>query len=788
MIKFMVGMFVVALCVMYIISFWYPFGTRPAISFDPVDMILDADETIEKFIQENNIPKETLERATTYLKEVKASIQSNEIGINKDDATSSVKKTSDPNSDKLQTDEDDPESTENTTDFNPEASRIESAGKIAGKAIAATVEKVKVAEEFLQNLTINSLTDKRFLGSLTLSRLLKKIMTQEFRKEFLLFGERQVAKVAGVLSKLAFDSAGEVVGKFGVKLGEMAAGVALGPAGMLVEVLEKLALLDYLWDPAGFAQFSSNKDINTEIRRNYEILWIQDRLRKGKDPPFVFSLAHTAASPTLAPIGYAFNQAIATYFTSSIPEAIESFSDDRIRELLQKITNEEDDDEFSKLLTDEAMKSFEDPKKRDETFLEYMNEQLSSDLRQYVALDTDYSLPNWSAVTLSQKGVEIFNEETIDNESVQVIGLYSKYYRKLDERGRLVTENLPSPIAQESQLKMLMRMCTKTEELQKNEIKSLPRLNLDPAKYGVQFNQDTCLCKYTKAYCERVGMKYVDDNSDGMGLPYSDCKDLPGAGMLSLFLSNTLVHGVVSLGEKASHIGDLFKTSQSEALDKYETDDPQYVNKNRLLWEGLQSEGEHDASFDENEAARVAREEFEKRKAHHESDTSKNRSPINVLTIDSRQFVVEGVKRAYISIDGGSVNYNDNNTHSYVLSDLSITDKNYDNMCTLQLIKLGPERTITVYKNFVDPVWFFTFGWHNQTLDDVKFGYASSDKIVFSLEPVFKEGKHYALYINLRNSNLEISLYTNFFGNQRMNDCGVIPAGLIAPQQKTTNN
>lgn len=61
------------------------------------------------------------------------------------------------------------------------------------------------------------------------------------------------------------------------------------------------------------------------------------------------------------------------------------------------------------------------------------------------------------------------------------------------------------------------------------------RLGVRPSDYGVTFDFDTGLCRYTKEYCTRYGLQYkgLDDGS-------YDCKPFPGQGAFEFLLGTTI--------------------------------------------------------------------------------------------------------------------------------------------------------------------------------------------------------------------------------------------------------
>jgi hypothetical protein len=431
-------------------------------------------------------------------------------------------------------------------------------------------------ESFLdkaESIAKDTLTDPKFYEAVAISEILKKAMTGALEKGLLQGGEVAAKAIAKALEEVGVKAAAEIAEKVGAKLGEMAAGVAAGPPGWLFDIIQGLSLGLDLWDPAGFNQFASNKSMILPIRDKIEKAAIQAKQQYNLQPPYVFSLGNTVYSPTLKPISSVFSDALQNYQNSLMSKAINNLPKDKYDTFLDDIKNKIDvstDEALIKAIVDQAqIEVNKDPKARDKYLFDYINLKIDGKLKQYIVLNDSVSSTQTIGVTLSEKGADLFNQETLNNADVAFLALYSKYYRTLDSNGNLTAKTLASPVTQQSYLKTVMNMCTGTSLTSKMElIKQLPRADVNPSQYGVTFNNDTGICNYTKNYCERFGMMKSSGSVDG--IKYTDCKNLPGEEIASLVFGTTLTHAVVFMDEKEIDLIETgYKTTKDQAVKAY---------------------------------------------------------------------------------------------------------------------------------------------------------------------------------------------------------------------------
>lgn len=399
------------------------------------------------------------------------------------------------------------------------------------------------------------LTNPATYESIVLSMLLKTVLFKAEQKGMLKTGEVAAKAIARALEKVGAEAAAKVTEEVGFKMGEMALGMEAGPPGWLFDVFQGLSVAIDLWDPAGFNQFGSNKDIILDVRNKVEIATITAFKKNNKSTPLVFSISNVKESPTLKPLASVFSNAMSTYQSGLMTDAIKQLPDNYYNKFLDDIDKKIDVSSDKDLIDAIVNKSIElmnkNPKDRDAYIFQYMNSNIQTKLKQYIEYNQNLSSKNIIAVSLSKKGCEVFNKETLNNENVAYIAIYSKKYRDLNSNGQVITKQVSSTVAQQSFLKAVMNMCTGTSLTSKMEIfKKMPRATVNPSDYGVTFNDDTGVCNYTKNYCERFGLKYKGSVTVG-DITFPDCTELPGEELASLIFGTTLTHGAVFLGEKA---------------------------------------------------------------------------------------------------------------------------------------------------------------------------------------------------------------------------------------------
>lgn len=404
------------------------------------------------------------------------------------------------------------------------------------------------------------LTDPKLYEAVVIEQLIKELLFKTENKILLKSGAAATKAAAAVMKKLGFEIAEKLAASLGERLTIMATATATGPPGWLFDAFTGVSLVVDLLDPLGINEFGSNKDIILNIRNEIEKEFI---LNSGVKQPFIFPLTNTQYSPTLAPINQQFKDSLNAYKNTVVTDAMKSVISKLPPETVTKLlTGKLDDNTIQEKILEYVDNDYIN---RDKFIFDYLKKNLSSEILKYIAFDSAFSTKDLPAVTLSKLGVDVFNKETAEREDIVYIAIYSKFYRDLDENKNIVDKKLSKPVAQLSMLKMIKNMCTKPSP-ERQLLKGIPRLDADPSKLGVTFNDDTGLCNYTKSYCNRFGMntttrKLTED------LKYSDCKDLPGEEALSLVFGTTLTHGAVMLGQKGYDILDSgYKQIQSKSL------------------------------------------------------------------------------------------------------------------------------------------------------------------------------------------------------------------------------
>ena len=434
----------------------------------------------------------------------------------------------------------------------PPTSGPASPNRSASAPALTTEDKLKNAGNLALKVIKDTVKDPKFYEAVVLSKLLKTVLFKAEQKGALKGGEKAAAAIAKALEKVGMEAGAKVAEKVGVRLGEMAAGIEAGPPGWLFDVL---SIGIDLWDPAGFNQFGSNKDLILDVRNKTEVAAINAFKEYNKNPPFIFSLSNTSHCQPMSPIATAFNDAVSSYQNGLMGNAIDQLPDtysDKLLDDVNKGIDVSDDHELIDAIVNKSIELMNSkPKDRDAFIYQYITSKIPSNLRKYVEYNQGLSSKDVIAVSLSKTGCDEFNEKTLNDDNVSYMAIYSKNYRVLGSGDTVLTKQLSEPIAQQSFLKPVMNMCTGTSLTSKMElIDKMPRATVNPSRYGVTFNNDTGVCNYTKSYCERFGLKYKSSVKSG-DITFSDCTELPGEELASLIFGTTLTHGAVFLGEKS---------------------------------------------------------------------------------------------------------------------------------------------------------------------------------------------------------------------------------------------
>lgn len=444
----------------------------------------------------------------------------------------------------------------------------------ASEPALTTEDKLKNAGNLALKVIKDTVKDPNFYEAVILSKLLKTVLFKAEQKGALETGEKAGAAIAKALEKIGMEAGAKVAENVGVRLGEMAAGIEAGPPGWLFDQFQILSLEIDLWDPAGFNQFGSNKDLILDVRNKTEVAAIKAFKKFNNNPPFIFSLSNTSHCQPMSPIATAFNDAVSSYQNGLMGNAIDQLPDmysDKLLDDVDKGIDVSDDHELIDAIVNKSIEIMNSkPTDRDAFIYQYITSKIPSNLKKYVEYNQGLSSKDVIAVSLSKTGCDEFNEKTLNDDNVSYMAIYSKNYRVLGSGDTVLTKQLSEPIAQQSFLKPVMNMCTGTSLTSKMELMdNMPRATVNPSSYGVTFNNETGVCNYTKSYCERFGMKYKSSVQSG-DITFSDCTDLPGEKLASLIFGTTLTHGAVFLGEKSIDAVEAgYDATRKEAVEKW---------------------------------------------------------------------------------------------------------------------------------------------------------------------------------------------------------------------------
>lgn len=363
-------------------------------------------------------------------------------------------------------------------------------------------------------------------------------------------GEKAAAKVvsdvtekigARVTSELA-ESAGGRVAAFGA---EAASEAELGPAGWIELAVQAASLLVDILDPAGYNTFTTN-DVNTRLRNSVEaateVAYGQNKL----EYPSFFALApHFAKEHKIA------QAAVIGLYTQ---EAIKKLSPADAELLTHTPTP---DAVIDRIVASSQALASADHVARDRAYLKYFVAARPdpAKAKAHFAVYPSKSTAQRYGVSLSVAGAQWWIDEhtaewfahfdktkkmnTSASYDPSPVPFVSNVYRVRDKTNpgkddapNMVTKRLKEPICMKLPLGQLVAFCQKPNSK-----------GINPAEYGVKFDQQTAMCRYTPKYCSRMGLVYTDDA--GLG----NCKTAPGQNVAELIFGTTITRGIMAAGK-----------------------------------------------------------------------------------------------------------------------------------------------------------------------------------------------------------------------------------------------
>ena len=370
----------------------------------------------------------------------------------------------------------------------------------------------------------------------------------------------QIVEVAakGVAKKAAGKALGRMAAKVALKAGnfaKIAASTSFLKASIAFEVA---SMLIDLFDPAGYSLFVPNSE-TVKVRNSLEA-----RFQAGvsrNEWPYIFpislvfpnefklvmgELTADAVKDALPKIAKKNPTLFGEYFVSLLTEA--TF----IREK-----------EFNALMEKEIAESFNaNPRERDNKIYNKLRETVKPTYRGWIKKYPFLSNKDRIAVSLSKTGVEQWNKynelkwrkwNSNKKEVPPLFAVYKDTYRSVNRSNpgdtsdpNMIEKRLQQPVALAYPYYPLIAMC---EDTKRGNVGKVEKGSVNPYSYGVRFNPDTGVCKFTPAYCRRFQLEY---NGSGN----TACGSYEGQEFAELIFGVTVTRGVM---EAATQTKEFFE-------------------------------------------------------------------------------------------------------------------------------------------------------------------------------------------------------------------------------------
>lgn len=373
-----------------------------------------------------------------------------------------------------------------------------------------------------------------------------------------------------------------------------------GPPGWVMIVLQIMTVIVDFWDPENFNAFQANR-LNV-VARNMMIAEFDQRMRKsGGEPPYIFPIQLVYPKE--------FQAALQHFSTTSISKFLATLDEkEQAAWWLSKLGVKSSGmkwtcaDELRAKKVDAAFAKYMDsidPKERDTQLYMRLCYLVGKD---NVDIDTSLSTKSRIAVTISQSRADAYNElvskrASEDSTVSAPMAVVSKYYfvpdgtqtvdvamgmpgimEKIGDAAKKLNEHLGQSIAPTqavpklkretiasgkaiAQMNMLgdlkyhtcmgPRDCSKAFGFLKATCAATEEKTLNYKDYGVSFDDDNLMCKYTCQLCERFGLvrtSFKDETVSNTDVTIEDCKFFPGQDLLELIVGTTVVRSIERLG------------------------------------------------------------------------------------------------------------------------------------------------------------------------------------------------------------------------------------------------
>jgi len=356
----------------------------------------------------------------------------------------------------------------------------------------------------------------------------------------------KAAKTAVTSARVAAAAArgGAAAAKATATAGKAAMCAAGGPIGLAVLVVmlifDAISIALDLTDQGGYDSQTTNSTLN-KIKRIIDYETQKALEKEGIEYPLLFPLGVAYPEDFGAAMDYANTQIIAKYMLEEL------LKDDALLDIVADYTDEveanpdaELPEAFITFLSGLPMRFHLE---RDTLLFQKLQEILGP--KSYmIELYEELSTPNRIAVTLSQQGVQEWNDQSKetwfanndlfkqpdpppageDPMAALYTDIYYVYESGPSDDPTMVPRTLPSKVAIAGFYGSLVSYCEKSRKIKSTS----PTIN--PRDLGVKYQYDTGVCKLTREYCSRYGLEFKGD----------DCHLRPGQAVAELIFGTVV--------------------------------------------------------------------------------------------------------------------------------------------------------------------------------------------------------------------------------------------------------
>jgi len=361
----------------------------------------------------------------------------------------------------------------------------------------------------------------------------------------------KAAKAAITSAKLATAGVkgGVVAAKAGASVGKASVAARGGPIGIAVAVamliFDAISIALDLTDQGGYDSQTTNSTLN-KIKRIIDYETQKALEKEGIEYPLLFPLAVAYPEDFAVAMEYAMTQVNDKHMLEEL------LKDDALLNIVADFTEEAEVDpntempeEFVTFLSGLSMRFHLE---RD-TFIFQKLQEILGPKSYMIELYEGMSTPDRIAVTLSQRGVQEWNDQSketwfANNDLFKqpdplpagddpMAALYTDTYYVYEsgpsDNPTMVPKTLPYKVAIAGFYGGLISFCEKSRKIKSTSP------TIDPRKLGVEYQYDTGVCKLTREYCSRYGLEFKG----------GDCHLRPGQGVAELIFGQVVTRELI---------------------------------------------------------------------------------------------------------------------------------------------------------------------------------------------------------------------------------------------------